>query len=166
LLPHLGGVVLDEVRHGPGGARLTARVRADTAGCARCGQLAARVHSRYRRRLADAPVGGRPVEIVLCGDKFVSAGPPLALGLFRSVVLVVCLMRKNVTQDFAGAVFGVSQSTVSRCWDLLRPLIGDTLAEVVPDPLEVVGRGTVLVDGHGGVSCQPCKPRVTQDRPL
>ena len=49
-----------------------------------------------------------------CGDMFVSAGPPLALGLFRSVALVVCLMRKNVTQDFAGAVFGVSQSTVSR----------------------------------------------------
>src|SRR3954464_12483293 len=82
-----------------------------------------------------------------CGDKFVSAGPPLALGLFRSVALVVCLMRKNVTQDFAGAVFGVSQATVSRRWDLLRPLIGDALANVVPDPLEVVGRGTVLVDG-------------------
>jgi hypothetical protein len=82
-----------------------------------------------------------------CGDKFVSAGPPLALGLFRSVALVVCLMRKNVTQDFAGAVFGVSQATVSRRWDLLRPLIGDALADVVPDPLEVVGRGTVLVDG-------------------
>ena len=47
----------------------------------------------------------------LCGDKFVSAGPPLALGLFRSVALVVCLKRKNVTQDFAGAVFGVSQAT-------------------------------------------------------
>src|SRR3954454_10416113 len=83
----------------------------------------------------------------LCGDKFVSAGPPLALGLFRSVALVVCLLRKNVTQEFAGAVFGVSQSTVSRRWDLLRPLIGDALAYVVPDPLEVVGRGTVLVDG-------------------
>jgi hypothetical protein len=42
----------------------------------------------------------------LCGDKFVSAGRPLALGLFRSVAVVVCLIRKNVTQDFAGAVFG------------------------------------------------------------
>src|SRR4051794_14309267 len=82
-----------------------------------------------------------------CGHKFVSAGPPLALGLFRSVALVVCLMRKNVTQDFAGAVFGVSQATVSRRWDLLRPLIGDALTDVVPDPLEVVGRGTLLVDG-------------------
>jgi hypothetical protein len=83
----------------------------------------------------------------LCGDKFISAGRPLALGLFRSVALVVCLIRKNVTQDFAGAVFGVSQATVSRRWDLLRPVIGNVLAEVVPDPRQVVGRGTVLVDG-------------------
>ena len=44
-------------------------------------------------------------------------------------------------------MFGVSQATVSRRWDLLRPLIGDALADVVPDPAEVVGRGTVLVDG-------------------
>jgi hypothetical protein len=44
-------------------------------------------------------------------------------------------------------VFGVSQSTVSRRWDLLRPVIGEVLAEVVPDPAEVAGTGTVLVDG-------------------
>jgi hypothetical protein len=84
---------------------------------------------------------------VLCGDKFVSAGRPIVLGMFGSVAMVVCLMRKNVTQEFAGAMFGVSQSTVSRRWDLLRPLIGEALAEVVPDPRQVVGRGTVLVDG-------------------
>jgi hypothetical protein len=56
-------------------------------------------------------------------------------------------MRRNITQAFAGAIFGVSQSTVSRRWDLLRPLIEEVLAEFVPDPAEVVGAGTVLVDG-------------------
>ncbi len=61
------------------------------------------------------------------------------MGLFRSVAMVVTLMRKNVTQDFAGAIFGVSQSTVSRRWDLLRPVIGEVLADVVPDPREVLG---------------------------
>jgi transposase len=45
--------------------RLTARVRASPAGCVRCGQSAVRVYSRYRRQLADAPIEGRPVEIVL-----------------------------------------------------------------------------------------------------
>lgn len=67
---------------------------------------------------------------VVCGDRFVSRGRPIALGLFRSVAMVVCLLRKNVTQDFAGAVFGVSQSTVSRRWDLLRPVIGKVLDDV------------------------------------
>src|SRR3954447_961565 len=81
------------------------------------------------------------------GGGFASRGRPYALGLFGSVALVVCLMRKNITQAFAGAIFGVSQPTVSRRWDLLRPLIGQVLAEFVPDPAEVVGAGTVLVDG-------------------
>jgi DDE superfamily endonuclease len=82
----------------------------------------------------------------LTGD-FCSRGRPYALGLFRSVALVVSLMRTNLTQEFAGAVFGVSQPTVSRRWDLLRPLIGEALAEFVPDPQELIGTGTVLVDG-------------------
>jgi hypothetical protein len=81
------------------------------------------------------------------GGGFASRGRPYALGLFGSVALVVCLMRTNITQAFAGAIFGVSQSTVSRRWDLLRSLIGQVLAECVPDPAEVVGAGTVLVDG-------------------
>jgi len=81
------------------------------------------------------------------GGGFASRGRPYALGLFRSVALVVCLMRTNVTQAFAGAIFGVSQPTVSRRWDLLRSLIGEVLAEFVPAPAEVVGAGTVLVDG-------------------
>jgi DDE superfamily endonuclease len=81
------------------------------------------------------------------GTGFASRGRPYALGLFGSVALVVCLMRNNITQAFAGAIFGVSQPTVSRRWDLLRPLIGQVLAKFVPNPGEVVGAGTVLVDG-------------------
>jgi hypothetical protein len=81
------------------------------------------------------------------GGEFASRGRPFVLGLFGSIALVVCLMRKNVTQAFAGAIFGVSQATVSRRWDLLRPVIAQVLAEFVPHPGEVVGAGTVLVDG-------------------
>ena len=56
-------------------------------------------------------------------------------------------MRKNLTQEVAGAFFGVSQPTVSRRWDLLRPAIGAALAGCVPDPREILGNGTALVDG-------------------
>jgi len=80
-------------------------------------------------------------------EGFASRGRPYALGLFGSVALVVCLMRTNITQAFAGAIFGVSQSTVSRRWEVLRPLIGQVLTEFVPHPGELVGAGSVLVDG-------------------
>jgi DDE superfamily endonuclease len=74
-------------------------------------------------------------------------GRPAVIGLYRSVALVVALMRTNITQDRAGAVFGVSQATVSRRWDLIRPAIGEALAGCVPDPREVLGGGTALADG-------------------
>lgn len=83
----------------------------------------------------------------VCGDKFVSRGRPVALGLFQSVVMVACLLRKNITQKLAGAIFGVSRPTVSRRWDLLRPLIGDVLADAVPTAREIAGSEAVLVDG-------------------
>ncbi|MQB02393.1 MAG: transposase, partial [Actinobacteria bacterium] len=76
-----------------------------------------------------------------------AGGRPAAIGLYRSVAMVVTLMRTNITQDRAGAIFGVSQPTVSRRWDLLRPAIGEALARFVPDPGEVLGGSTALVDG-------------------
>ena len=64
------------------------------------------------------------------GGGFPSGSRPYTLVLFRSVALVVCLMRKNVTPEFAGAIFGIR-----------------VLAEFAPRPGGVVGAGAVLVDG-------------------
>jgi hypothetical protein len=76
------------------------------------------------------------------------AKKPPAVGLLDSVVMVVMLMRRNATQAAAAAHFQCSQPTVSRRWDLLRPVIGKVLARYVPDPVQVLGReGTALVDG-------------------
>ena len=62
--------------------------------------------------------------------------------------MVVMLMRRNATQAAAAAHFHCSQPTVSRRWDLLRPVIGKVLAPYVPEPVRVLGRqGTALVDG-------------------
>ena len=52
------------------------------------------------------------------------AKKPPAAGLLDSVVMVVMLMRRNATQAAAAAHFRCSQPTVSRRWDLLRPVIG------------------------------------------
>ena len=70
------------------------------------------------------------------------------VGLFDSVVLVVMLMRRNAVQAEAAAYFHCSQPTVSRRWDLLRPVIAKVLSPYVPGPVQVLGReGTALVDG-------------------
>ena len=74
-------------------------------------------------------------------------GRAAAVGLFRSVAMVATLMRRNFTQDVAAGIFGCSQATVSRRWDLLRPVIGQVLASCVPDPGQILGGGTALVDG-------------------
>ena len=81
------------------------------------------------------------------GDVARPGGRPPALDLAESVVLVVYLMRRNPVQDEAGAIFGASQPTVSRRWDLLRPVIGKVLAEFVPGFREIGAFGTILVDG-------------------
>jgi hypothetical protein len=97
--------------------------------------------------LTDGQLTELVARVCEAGGQFSSRGRPYVLGLFGSVAMVVALMRKNITQEFAGAIFGVSQPTVSRRWGLLRPLIGQVLAEFVPDPAQVIGKGTVLVDG-------------------
>jgi len=96
-------------------------------GDAQLDELVARVHDR---------IGG-----------YRSGGRGYCLGLYRSVALVVFLLRENPTQQVAAAVFGVSQSTVSRRWDALREIIAMVLDDVLPDPAEAARDCTVLVDG-------------------
>jgi DDE superfamily endonuclease len=81
------------------------------------------------------------------GGGYVSQGRPFALGLFRSVAMVLALLRQNVVQQVAAEMFGVSQSTVSRRFQTLRQVIEAVLAEFVPTPAQVAGTSTVLVDG-------------------
>jgi len=78
---------------------------------------------------------------------FTSRGRGYSLGLYMSVALVVFLLRENPTQTLAAAVFGVSQSTVSRRFDALRDVIATVLADMLPDPAEAARGCTVLVDG-------------------
>ncbi|HEY2308856.1 MAG TPA: transposase family protein [Streptosporangiaceae bacterium] len=81
------------------------------------------------------------------GDVVKPGGAPAVTGLYKSVAMVVALMRTNITQEIAGDIFGCSQATVSRRWDLLRPAIGQVLASCVPDPRQILRGGTALVDG-------------------
>jgi transposase len=70
LLPHLAGVVAEAGELEDGRLRIWARSGTDGSSCRRCGQFSERVHSRYLRRLADAPVGGYPVTLWLGVRRF------------------------------------------------------------------------------------------------
>ncbi|MFF3404545.1 transposase family protein [Streptomyces sp. NPDC002659] len=70
-----------------------------------------------------------------------------ALGLLRSVVLVLYLLRQNPVREAAAEWFGISQATVSRRWTSLLPLVEKVLVEHVPDPAKASAGRVVLVDG-------------------
>ncbi|MGW7412724.1 transposase family protein [Streptomyces sp. NPDC054863] len=60
LLPHLEAVQVEQVVLAEGVLRVLARTRDEREyACPACGTPSRRIHSRYERRLADAPVGGR-----------------------------------------------------------------------------------------------------------
>jgi transposase len=58
-------VHVEQVERSAGRVVITAAAVGQEGCCPRCGTSSARVHSRYRRRVADAPIGGTPVAIML-----------------------------------------------------------------------------------------------------
>ncbi|MFF1561542.1 transposase family protein [Streptomyces sp. NPDC058279] len=66
VFPHLVTVLVERVVVESGVLRIAASTKDGMAAvCPGCGALSTRVHSRYGRKLADAPVGTRPVLIEL-----------------------------------------------------------------------------------------------------
>ena len=86
LLPHLAGVVVEGAEVTGAVLCIWARSRADQAVCPGCGRPSGRVHSRYRRRLADAAIGGRKVMIRLAVRRFFCDAPGCAAATFAEQV--------------------------------------------------------------------------------
>ena len=70
LLPQLVGTVIERVDRVADRVVIAAHAAGERADCPRCGVAAARVHSRYGRRVADAPISGVPVVIELGVRRF------------------------------------------------------------------------------------------------
>ncbi|MET7694363.1 transposase family protein [Streptomyces sp. NPDC005483] len=75
LLPHLSGVVVESIERAAGTVTFCAHSAVPTARCPRCGVVSWRVHGRYARRLADAPVGGAPAVVELVVRRFKCLNP-------------------------------------------------------------------------------------------
>ena len=70
MLPQLAGLVIKRVERVADRVLITASAAETQASCPRCGTAAVRVHSRYERRVADAPISGVPVVIELGARRF------------------------------------------------------------------------------------------------
>jgi transposase len=70
LLPAGSDLEIEQVAITPEAATLTVRTAGATANCPRCGHSSQRVHSRYRRKLADLPWQGRVVMVRLISRRF------------------------------------------------------------------------------------------------
>jgi transposase len=75
LLPHLAGVVVEQVEQRSGLVRILVSARSAAGTCSRCSAVSSRVHSRYERRLDDAPAGGQRVLIRLVVRRFFCLSP-------------------------------------------------------------------------------------------
>jgi transposase len=70
LFPHLAGLQVERVLVTVEAVHVQVRRTARTGSCPTCGRRSRRVHSHYTRRIADEPIGGRPVEIHLQVRRF------------------------------------------------------------------------------------------------
>lgn len=64
------GFVVDGATSDDAGALIAVRSVAKASACPGCGSFPERIHGRHRRRLADLPISGRPVRLVVTARRF------------------------------------------------------------------------------------------------
>jgi transposase len=150
LLGHLNGIEIDEVVDTGAGLVIAARVRARQAGCRGCAMPSVRVHSRYRRMLADVPVGGRPTRIVLWVRRFFCANAVCEVQTFVEQVPSLTRRWSRVSEGLREMVAAVGLALAGRAGARLAVVLGMPvsrhrllrLVRALPDP--AAGKVAVL----------------------
>jgi hypothetical protein len=75
-----------------------------------------------------------------------AAWPP-TLGLYKSVLVTLCYLRRNRVQAEIAEAFGVSQPTISRAISAISTLLEKAIASIVPTADELDPKSQLIVDG-------------------
>ncbi len=142
LFPHLAGLDLVQVEDLGAGVRITARTRTVLAACRGCGVVSARVHDRYRRRLADLACGGRPVQVVLVACRFRCGNPACPVATFAEQVPGLTSWYQRRTARLRGLLEKVALALAGRAGSRLAAAAGTAvsrftlirLVRALPDP--------------------------------
>ena len=156
LFPHLAGLDLVHIEDLGGGVRITARTRTVLLACRGCGVVSARVHDRYRRRLADLACGGRPVQVVLEARRFRCGNPACPVATFAEQVPGLTGWYQRRTAQLRGLLERVALALAGRAGSRLAAAAGAAvsrftlirLVRALPDP----GAGPVTVPGVDDVA--------------
>src|SRR5580704_10777788 len=142
LFPHLAGLDLVHVEDLGGGVQITARTRTVLLTCRGCGVVSARVHDRYRRRLADLACGGRPVQVVLEACRFRCGNPACPVATFAEQVPGLTSWYQRRTAQLRGLLEKVALALAGRAGSRLAAAAGTAvsrftlirLVRALPDP--------------------------------
>ena len=116
---------------------ITVRATAKASTCPGCGTRSDRVHSRYRRRLADLPAAGRPMRLVVLARRFychvVLCGRRIFAERFDADVLAPWARRtarlEHIVHHLGLALGGRPAASFAR--RLMVPVSNDTLLRAV-----------------------------------
>jgi transposase len=145
LFPHLAGFRIDAVICGDEQLTLTATAIRKAASCPVCHRRSRRVHSRYQRRVADLPLGGTPLTLVLHVRKFFCRNPRCPRRIFaeRLPSLVAAGARRSHPLHTAleCVAFALGGEAGARLADSLgMPTTPDILLRLIrAAPLPVIG---------------------------
>ena len=131
------GFVVSETANDGDSTLITVRPTSEASACPGCGTRSDRVHSRYRRHLADLPISGHPVRLMVLARRFychaVLCGRRVFTERFDADVLAPWARRtarlEHIVHHLGLALGGRPAASFAR--RLMVPVSNDTLLRVV-----------------------------------